>query len=301
MKHPLKSLALASLLGIGAAGAQACGRTTDCVVELGTYNIALPEAGADTGANTGAATGADTGVLKAPKAELIPAVIFLHGFGGSGKGVMRNAGVAKTLLDRGYALIAPSGMIPDGRTGGSWSFHPDWKSRRDEVAFLTSVRDQVIAKHGIDPNHIVLAGFSIGGSMTSYLACQTPDSFSAYAPLGGSFWRPHPSECAGPVRLLHTHGWTDGTVPLEGRILREIPMSDQLIAQGDVFQAMQIWRKANLCVHMKADSFVTEGDFWRRKWERCAPGSALEFALFPKGHIIPKGWADMMLDWYEAL
>jgi polyhydroxybutyrate depolymerase len=24
-------------------------------------------------------------------------------------------------------------------------------------------------------------------------------------------------------------------------------------------------------------------------------------ALFPGGHGVPAGWADMMLDWYEAL
>ena len=40
---------------------------------------------------------------------------------------------------------------------------------------------------------------------------------AAYAPVAGSFWRPHPDmeACAGPVDLLHTHGWRDKTVPLD--------------------------------------------------------------------------------------
>ena len=262
-----------------ASTAEACSQTTDCEVALGQYNIALPEG------------------VEGP----IPAVVFVHGFGGSGKGVFNNKSLTRSILDRGYALIAPSGLKAEGRNGGSWSFHPDWEPRRDEIAFLTSVRDQAIAEHNVDPDRIVLSGFSIGGSMTSYLACQEPDAFSAYAPLGGSFWRAHPEGCAGPVRLLHTHGWTDGTVPLEGRILRNNQLTGETVAQGDVFHAMTIWRETNDCVNMKADRFVTEGAFWHRAWDRCAPGSALEFALHPRGHIVPQAWAPMMLDWYEAL
>jgi polyhydroxybutyrate depolymerase len=163
-------------------------------------------------------------------------------------------------------------------------------------------RFTLIAKHGIDPDKILLSGFSIGGSMTSYLACAAPDSFPAYAPIGGSFWRPHPTGCEGDVRLLHTHGWSDGTVPLEGRLLRGTDINDVgALAQGDVFHAMEIWRAANDCVHLKADRFDTSGPFWRRAWDRCLPGSALELALFPGGHVIPKGWAKMALDWFENL
>ena len=73
------------------------------------------------------------------------------------------------------------------------------------------------------------------------------------------------------------------------------------VVQGDVFEALSIWRDTNGCFQLKADSFVTEGPFLRRKWERCLPGSALEFALFPGGHVIPEGWAEMALDWFEGL
>jgi len=260
--------------------AQACSQTTACEVEDGKYFIAKPE-------NEGGP---------------MPAVVFIHGYGGSGEGVFRNSGMTRAFLERGYALVAPSGLKMENRNGGSWSFHPERFQRRDEIAFLNTVKEDVIAQHGIDPERILLTGFSIGGSMTSYLACQAPDSFSAYAPVGGSFWRPHPTACEGDVRLLHTHGWTDGTVPLEGRLLRGKMVTDVgSLAQGDVFHAMDIWRQTNDCIHLKADSFVTDGPFWRRKWERCLPGSALEFALFPGGHVIPKGWADMALDWFEDL
>ena len=258
----------------------ACSTDTACNIENGTYFIAMPE----------------------PTEDAVPAVVFIHGFGGSGDGVMRNRGMVDAITSRGYAVIAPSGLKRPGRSGGSWSFHPDRTQRRDEVSFLTAVRDDAIARHGIDADRIILSGFSIGGSMTAYLACTAPEAFSAYAPLGGNFWRPHPVDCAGPVRMLHTHGWTDGTVPLEGRVLRgEDSRDPEALVQGDVFEALAIWRETNRCFQLKADRFDTDGFFLRRSWERCAPGSALEFALFPGGHVIPQGWADMILDWYEAL
>lgn len=276
----LLSLTALAVVLLGTPPALACSATTPCEVEGGTYVIELPEAS------------------EAPA----PAVMFIHGYGGSGAGVLRNRGMVDAILARGYAVIAPSGLTMQGRNGGSWSFHPERPQRRDETAFLTTVRDDAIARHGLDAERVVLSGFSIGGSMTAYLACSTPDTFSAYAPLGGNFWRPHPESCAGPVRMLHTHGWRDGTVPLEGRVLRgEDSRDPDALMQGDVSHALAIWRAANECYQLKADRFETTGAFMRRAWDRCAPGSALEFALFPGGHVIPQGWAEMMLDWYEGL
>ena len=276
----LVSLTALAVVFLSVPPALACSDTTPCEVAGGTYVIELPD------------------TSEAP----VPAVMFIHGYGGSGAGVLRNRGMVDAILARGYAVIAPSGLKMQGRNGGSWSFHPERPQRRDEIAFLTTVRDAATTRHGLDADRIVLSGFSIGGSMTAYLACATPNAFSAYAPLGGNFWRPHPESCAGPVRMLHTHGWRDGTVPLEGRVLRgEDSRDPDAIMQGDVFHALAIWREANECHHLKADRFAATGPFMRRAWDRCAPGSALEFALFPGGHVIPQGWADMMLDWYEAL
>ncbi|WP_306113619.1 MULTISPECIES: PHB depolymerase family esterase [unclassified Roseovarius] len=274
--------ALAALLSTAAISspAQACSETTACEIEGGAYFIALPDA------------------TETPP----PAVMFLHGYGGSGQGVFRNRALVDRLLDRGYAVISPAGSERPGRGILSWAFHPFFPSTRDEGAFIAAVRDTAVARHGIDPDRILLTGFSVGGSMVSYLACASPDAFAAYAPVGGNFWRPHPTKCAGPVRMLHTHGWTDGTVPLEGRVLRGADSRDpDALIQGDIFHALNIWRQTNACHFLKADSFETSGPFWHRTWERCAPGSALELALFPGGHRIPDGWADMALDWFEAL
>lgn len=280
MFNTLVSVLTLAVFTLAPSKSAACGTSTPCETANGEYFIGLPET----------------------SEEKMPAVMFIHGYGSSGQGIFRNPSLIDRFLSRGYAVIAPNGTQRDGLNGRSWSFHPEFPQKRNEIDFLREVHSAAVAEHGIDPDRFILSGFSIGGSLTSYMACATPETFSAYTPVGGSFWRPHPTSCAGPVKLLHTHGWTDGTVPLEGRVIRGDDIRDEnAFAQGDVFHAMEIWRKTNQCYQSKADRFKTDGPFWRRQWDRCADGSALEFALFPGGHVIPDGWVDMTLDWFENL
>lgn len=275
-KHLLPWVVLAASSSFAFAG---CGSDPDaCRIDGGTYNIMLP------------------------KGDVKGSIAFLHGFGGSGMGTLNNKVWVPVALERGYAVIAPDGMPREGRSGRRWSFHPDWPAQRDDIAFLMDVRDDAAVRFDLDADNMLLGGFSIGGSMTSYLACAEPEAFAAYLPVAGSFWRPHPEVCSGAVHLLHTHGWTDTTVPLEGRVVRGGDINDPgAFVQGDVFYAMNVWRLANDCVQIRADKFVTKGDFMRRSWHRCAPDTALELAIFPGGHRVPQGWAEMALDWVETL
>lgn len=266
----LVALAAASVACPGMVRADCAEASGPCQIDTGEYHIRVP--------------GVEHG----------PAVFMLHGAGGSGAGMMGRTRVIDALLARGYAVIAPTGGRSFGNGGASWGFLRQWPGR-DETAFLKAVADDAAARFGLDRSRMVLAGFSAGGFMTTYLACETPGLFSAYAPVAGGFWRPQPTECAAPVRLFHTHGWTDRTVPLEGR-----PLRGGAFVQGDIFAGLGLWRDTNSCDSHAPQTLGQTGDFLRRGWPGCAPGSALEFALFPGGHIIPDGWADMILDWYEA-
>jgi polyhydroxybutyrate depolymerase len=245
-------------------------------VPLGDYRVALPAVSSST-----------TGRL---------AVLFLHGAGGSAAQTLGNAGMVDAFRARGWVVIAGEGSERPGRPGRSWSFHPSRPAMRDEDAYARQVLDDAAARFGVDRDRVLLAGFSVGGSLTWYLACKDPTLAAAYAPVAGAFWRPHPEmgSCAGPVRLLHTHGWRDETVPLEGR-----PLLGGEILQGDVFHGLEILRGNNGCDGLRADAYDTDGVFWRRWWTRCTPGSALEFALHVGGHSVPPDWAAMAIDWFE--
>lgn len=266
---------LAAVLVLSGEARAGCGAEGDdpCEIEGGTYHIYLP-AGGD---------------------GPVPALVMLHGWGSSGQGVARRGSIRNQVLSGGYALVAPDGLPREGGQGGlSWSFHPDRPGPRDEIDFIARVADDAADRHGLDRNRMILGGFSIGGSMAAYLACDRPAAFAGYALVSGNFWRPHPESCAGPVRLFHTHGWMDGTVPLEGRQIRSG------FAQGDIFAAMSIWRDTNRCSTFQPQTMEMAGSFWRRRWTECADEAELELALFPGGHSVPDDWAPVMLDWFEA-
>ena len=263
---------LALFLAACVARADCGAETGPCTLPGGTYHIVLPDGS------------------EGP----IPAILLLHGYGGEGLGTIRNRPMVDLMRGRGYAVIAPDGQPRENAAGRSWDFHPDRPATRDETMFLIDVADDAAARFGLKRDQMLLAGFSIGGSMTSYVACAAPGTFAAYAPVAGSFWRPHPTGCAGPVRLLHTHGKADRTVPHLGREIRPD------FVQGNVFEAMQIWRDTNACPAAAPDATRSVGVYTIEDWTRCAPGSALSFALHEGGHSIPRGWARIAVDWFEA-
>ena len=268
----LKQMTFTGLFLCAATGAQAAcgGEDTPCITENGDYHISMPDAPQDA-----------------------PVVVFLHGYGSHGMASQNNPNIAGDILDRGYALISPN-ALKEGRAT-AWNFHPNSVQGRDEANFLSEVIQDAVDQFGLDADRVLLAGFSLGGSMTSYVACNDPDGYAAFAPVAGSFWRPEPAHCTAPIRLLHTHGWADKTVPIEGR---EVGSG---FIQGNVFSAFETLRLANECRQPHAGEMREDGVFMRRKWTDCTPDTALELALFPGGHTVPAGWADMALDWFEAL
>ncbi|MGL5009725.1 MAG: alpha/beta hydrolase family esterase, partial [Paracoccaceae bacterium] len=152
---------VALALTSAAALADCNGDAGACEIDGGTYHILLPEG------------------ATAP----VPAIMLLHGYGGEGMGTIRNKSMVSLLLGRGYAVIAPDGQPRDNGGGRNWDFHPDRPATRNETTFLMAVADDAAALYGIDRDRILLAGFSIGGSMTSYVACARPEAFAAYAPV----------------------------------------------------------------------------------------------------------------------
>lgn len=266
----LRALMLALLLGVAPVSAAACGGQTACPVEDGIYHIALPE---------GPASGT---------------VVFLHGYGGRGERVVANAGLIAQFTDRGYALIAPTALPRIAGRPNSWNSLMT-AARRDDIAYIRAVLADATARFGL-PVQALVSGFSGGGMMVWRLACNAPESFAAYAPIAGLMWRPLPETCDGPVRLLHVHGWADPVVPLEGRTV-----GGGWLTQGDLFVGLNLLRDASACVRDDPDSYDAQGTYLIRRWTDCAPGGDLSFALHPGGHSIPKGWAALALDWYEAL
>ncbi len=83
--------------------------------------------------------------------------------------------------------------------------------------------EDVAAKVPLQRDQVLVARFSSGGSMTWMVARYQGRDFAGFVSIAGALRRPVP-DCAcpgGPVRMLHIHGFTDTTVPLEGRGIRQ--------------------------------------------------------------------------------
>lgn len=276
----LVALPLMVALASPRAAAAGCGPTVAraCAMPQGSYHIALPSPD-------------QRSPVQAEPAAAMPAVVFLHGYGGSGLAALNNQAVVQGLTARGYAVIAPDALP---RRGGprSWNFFPGWQGR-DEVEFLQDVAADAAARFGLDRQTMLLAGFSAGGFMVNYLACAAPEAFAGYAPIAGGFWRPQPKTCSGEIRLFHSHGWSDGVVPLEGRYL-----DGKRFQQGDIFAGLELWRDTNHCSEQAPDQRWQQGDVLGRSWD-CGPGADIQFLLFPQGHRVPSWWPAAVLDWFE--
>ena len=253
--------------------AEVCGdATSPCAVASGTYHMSMPEGG-----------NAVKGV-----------VIQLHGSGGQGRGLL-NSGLAQEALARGYVFVAPDGYHPDFRFPRNWSVRAKGTQfNRDDAVFLREVRTDMQTKTQVEDLPILLAGFSRGGSMVWDIACHDPDFATAYAPLAGAFWDDLPQNCAGPVRLFHTHGWNDRTVPLEGRSL-----GDGAVIQGDVWASLKIMRETNGCANRQPERSSFDEEYWFRHWTDCEAGQ-IDLMLHKGGHGTPRGWANRVLDWFET-
>ncbi len=199
------------------------------------------------------------------------------------------------LSARGYALIVPEGRPTHGeRSQKDWSVRDGSDYERDDIAFLSEIFDDA-AKRGVDRGRILLAGFSRGGSMVWDVACNAPRLARAYAPIAGAFWEPLPSGCTGGADLLHTHGWADRVIPLEGR-----SVAGGTLTQGDTFASLKILRAANQCpVEQPDQKLVDENGDLIRVWNEC-PGGRIELWLHPGSHSMPRGWLTRALDWFEA-
>ncbi|AXI48123.1 polyhydroxybutyrate depolymerase [Sulfitobacter sp. SK012] len=235
-----------------ASPALACGSDSECKIGDRHYQIALPE-------------GYDG---QTP----IGAVIWSHGYGGSSAGVMRNGSLRKMVAAQGLALIAVEAK------GGGWDIpnNPrDMASTGEaELAYFDAVIEDAAEQFPLDKSHLVASGFSAGGMMTWTLACARSEDYVGFVPLSGTYWLKTPETCDAPVTsIVHIHGDRDGTVPLNGREIRETK-------QGSVAEALSMYADFGSFGPTKP----SQGPGLNCETRTSPGGEILEFCLFKGGH-----------------
>ena len=214
----VRSLAAAfmALIVLCAQSAYACNATTPCKVTGGHY-LVRPPAGWDG---------------RSP----LPLLLHLPGYQTPASDMMQDKEALAVFDELGILVVAAEAR------NLVWNLPAFGGRERNEFAYLNAVLDDVEHRFPVDRTRVLATGFSLGGSMVWYTACQGPKRFSAFAAISGAFWHPEPVECPnGPVHLFHIHGLDDDTVPVRGRRIRPG------LHQGNAFNNLETMRRINGC------------------------------------------------------
>lgn len=89
----------------------------------------------------------------------------------------------------------------------------------DDVQYLKDLLDDVAHDFNVDRERAYVTGFSNGGFMSHRMACESYDTFAAFAPVGAGGYAGMDELCdfTPPVPLLYMHGTHDVSIPFEGR------------------------------------------------------------------------------------
>ena len=203
---------------------------------------------------------------------VVPALIFLHGYQGSGLGSLRWKALQAAAADLGAALIVPESK------GDAWSMDnsPEKSAGGDatELAYFDAVKQDATTRFAVDPDRMVVVGASAGGMAAWMLACHRSASFAGFVPMAGTFWAPVPPTCDGPVAsVVHIHGDSDTTVPLEGRAIGPAH-------QGSVSEALAMYGAYGGFGAATQDQI----DDLRCDMRANPSGAVLDFCQFSGGH-----------------
>ena len=138
-----------------------------------------------------------------PSEEPVPLLVLLHGAGGSGGGIAKRLGAFAD--EAGMAVLAP-----DSR-GSTWDairgdFGPD-------VLFLNRALERVFETVAVDPQRIVVGGFSDGASYAISLGLQNGELFKRVLAFSPGFYVGDSTQ--GKPRIFISHGTGDEILPIE--------------------------------------------------------------------------------------
>lgn len=152
-----------------------------------------------------------------------PAIVALHGWGANAMDLL---GLAPYLVNGEFLVVCPQGPVevPLGPMVGYGWFPLTMGAPPDPAAFAAGVDaarqfvDTVVRRYPVDPNKLVMLGFSQGGVVAYALALAEPERFAGLAAL--SSWFPAslaqtlPPRDRGRLPALVQHGTRDDLIDI---------------------------------------------------------------------------------------
>ena len=147
-----------------------------------------------------------------------PLIVSLHGYGGNSADHALYLPLHERVIADGFGLILPNGSTDDeGRRfwNPAGPGYEVGKSDVDDFAYLSHVVAEARMLKEFGP--VYFLGYSNGGFMSYWMACQGLPGLRAIVSLAGTSYVDD-AECKGapPVSVLHIHGTDDKVVQYDG-------------------------------------------------------------------------------------
>ena len=149
-----------------------------------------------------------------------PLMFLFHGFGGIASQFMNTADMRDLAESKNFIVVYPQGLDL-ANTGSHWNCSnpsADNKSDVDDIGFIENLIDQLLIDYPvIDNKRIYAAGYSNGGFMSYYLACNSK-KFAAIGSVAGTMLDDSYQNCNAqfPTAMINIHGTDDFDVPYVG-------------------------------------------------------------------------------------
>lgn len=183
-----------------------------------------------------------------PAKKPAPLVVVLHGKTQRGADMVARTAWPQVAKREGFAVVFPDGLNhawADARTKAGPALRGPPEGT-DDVAFIATLVEKLVANGTADPKRVYVAGISNGGAMAMTLACTRADLFAAGASVIMNLTDEaavtcHPSR---PLPMLIMNGTADPLVPYEGG-----RGSSYFAADGfwSTDETLAFWRKLNGC------------------------------------------------------
>jgi len=218
-------------------------------------------------------------------------VVVLHGGHGNAERVAKQTGFVPIADRNGFLLAFPQAQDENWNDGRQVT-----ASKFDDVSYITSVVDDVVARRAIDINRVYVTGISNGGMMTQRLACDATDRFAAFASVVANLPASLESTCrpSQPVKIMMINGNADPLMPYRGGEIKKGRRSGKGGTVLSTRETAEFWAAASRCDSSTEKSELPDKDprdgtrISKTQFTNCADSTAVVlYSIDGGGHAWP--------------
>jgi polyhydroxybutyrate depolymerase len=221
--------------------------------------------------------------------QRIPAVIALHGPLMSGRSMRRLFGLEAIAKREKFAVIYPNGRDRNWNDGREP--HPE---EPDDVEFIVRLAQRLVNEQIADPRRLYLLGMATGGMLTYQIACEAPDTFTAYAAIVANMPKRVVRRCQSktpvPILMINSH--------VKDKISPKSAIAEWREDRKDVLTSaenVKFWQTNNSCqgkaqTKIMPDTDPTDGStVVAEQYPHCLDGAPVVSFLVEGGGHLPPG------------